>query len=164
MCNVGGSKYVTELFKYGNRLTCLDVQLANQGLSLSVLSATIVEPEIEVPNSNPLISVFPDTADLEASLNPIVMELGWLESLDYSQSSTSKLDKYWEWADFTKPNFEWRKWGKKQLLYRLENSKIQLVITKIIGIRQLVLSKLYSAPLEGLFGDRETLAALVKHI
>ena len=52
MYNMGGSKCITELFKYGNGLTCLDVQLANQGLSLSVPSATIVEPEMEVPNSN----------------------------------------------------------------------------------------------------------------
>ena len=46
-----------------------------------ILSVTIGEPEMEVTNSNLLMPDLLDTADLEALLNPIVLEPGWLESL-----------------------------------------------------------------------------------
>ena len=57
------------------------MHLTDQDLSLSVPSVTVGGPEMEVPNSSPLISDIPYTKDLETSLNPVIMEPGWLESL-----------------------------------------------------------------------------------
>ena len=81
VCIVCGSKFPAEPFTYANPLACLDVHLTDKGLSLSVPSVTVGESEIEVTNSNLLISDLLDTADLEALLNLILLEPGWLESL-----------------------------------------------------------------------------------
>ena len=116
---------------------------------------------MEVTNSNTLISDLLDTADLEASLNPIVLEPGWLESLASNQSSAPEKR---EWENSTNPNCEWRKWGEIELLHRILSSDAQLVLPKSGGFRQLVLSELYSAPLAGYFDARKTLVALLKRI
>ena len=50
---------------YANPLVFLDVHLTDKGLSFSVPSVTIGESEMEVENSNILISDLLDTADLE---------------------------------------------------------------------------------------------------
>ena len=117
---------------------------------------------MEATNSSRLISDLLDTADLEALLNPIVLEPGWLESLASSQSFAPDLAKYWAQGNSTKPNFEWRKWGKTKLLYGIATSDIQLVLPKTGGSRQLVLSDLYSALFAGYFSARKTLAELAK--
>ena len=81
MCNVCGSKFPAEPFTYANPLDYLYICLTDKGLSLSVPSATVGESNMEVTNSNLLVLDLLDTADLEASLNLIVLEPGWLESL-----------------------------------------------------------------------------------
>ena len=81
VCNAYGSKFLADPFTYANPLACLDIHITNQGLFLSIPSITVGEPEMEVTNSNPSISDLLDTANLEESLSPIVLEPGWLESL-----------------------------------------------------------------------------------
>ena len=64
MCNVCGSKFPAEPFTYANPLACLDVHLTDKGLSLSVPSITVGESEMEVTNSNHMMSDLLNTADL----------------------------------------------------------------------------------------------------
>ena len=126
---------LAEPLTYSKPLVCLQIHLTAKALSLYVLSVTVGESEMEVTNSNLLISDLLGTADLEASLNPIVLEPGWLESLPSSWTSAPDLDKDWEWANSTNPNFEWRKWGRTQLLYRTATSDAKLVLPKSGGFR-----------------------------
>ena len=79
-----GSKFPAEPFTYANSLVFLDIHLTDKGLYLPILSITVGESEMEVTNSNLLISDLLDTSDLEASFNPIVLESGWLKSLAYT--------------------------------------------------------------------------------
>ena len=72
MSNVCGSKFPAELFTYANPLACLDIHLINEGLFPSVSSVTVEKPTVKMTNSNYLISALLNTADLEASLNPII--------------------------------------------------------------------------------------------
>ena len=76
-----GTKILAEPFIYAKPLNCLDIYLTNHGLSLYIFFFSVGEPEIEVKNSNPLISDLLNTIYLEASLNPSILEPGWLESL-----------------------------------------------------------------------------------
>ena len=111
-------KFDAKPFTFVNHFAYLDVQFSQQGLTLSVLLVPVLDLELETSTAPPLVTDLPWTTAKEDQLYHIVLELGFLETLAFIQSNSYELVIYRDLVNYDKSNFEYRKWGENQLLYR----------------------------------------------